>query len=253
MAALYGVKPLGLRRISFASDGFCIIARLSTMSDRAVFFDPTHRRWWWVKRVGTLLGLFVVVTISAWLVSLFTAPLLPGVRGITIPIIRSLRHSVHFPRHQTRAQQFLLKRDRDRLLAAIAKDKRTRMALQARRPISPAETGNGIVAAFYAPWQETGLMSLRENAGQMTHLLPVWVHLQADANGLDFHDWDPLLTPHNVEVVAVAREKNLNIVPVFSNAQLSSSGSGEFDPKRVHIFLTNVALQQKMIMSLRQW
>src|SRR3954463_16275964 len=123
MAALYGIKPLGLRRISFASDGFCIIARLATMSDRAVFFDPTHRRWWWVKRLGTLLGLFAVVTISAWLVSLFTAPLLPGMRGITIPIIRSIRRSTHFPRPQSRAQQFLLKRDRGKLLAAITQDK----------------------------------------------------------------------------------------------------------------------------------
>ena len=50
-----------------------------------------------------------------------------------------------------------------------------------------------------------------------------------------------------------AREKNLNIVPVFSNAQISSNGNGAFDPKRVHIFLTNPALQTKMIMTLRQW
>lgn len=223
------------------------------MSDRAVFFDPTHRRWWWVKRVGTLLGLVSVLIVSAWLVSLFTVPLLPGIEGITKPIVRQLRRSLHFPRHQTRARQFLLKRDRDRLLAAIANDKRASLARQAKGPISTAETGNGIVAAFYAPWQETGLMSLKQNASQMTHLLPVWVHLQQDANGLDFHDWDPLLTPHNVEVVTVAREKNLNIIPVFSNAQISSTGSGEFDPKRVHLFLTNPALQQKMIMSLRQW
>src|SRR5436305_1464044 len=108
------------------------------MSDRAVFFDPTHRRWWWVKRLGTLLGLFAVVTISAWLVSLFTAPLLPGMRGITIPIIRSLRRSANFPRHQTRARQFLLKRDRGKLLAAIANDKRRALAQQAKGPISPA-------------------------------------------------------------------------------------------------------------------
>jgi hypothetical protein len=252
MAALYGVKPFGLRRMPPEIVGFYMIARPSTMPDRAVFFDPTHRRWWWVKRLGTLLGLVAVVTISAWLVSLFTAPLLPGVPRITIPIIRSLRRSAHFPRHQTRARQFLAKKERDRLLAAIANDKRRRFAQQAKGPISPQET-SGIVAAFYAPWQETGLMSLKKNAPQMTHLLPVWVHLQQDANGLDFHDWDPLLTPHNVEVVQVARENNLNIVPVFSNAQISATGSGEFDPKRVHIFLTNPALQTKMIMALRQW
>src|SRR3954451_19327386 len=116
MAALYGVKPRGLRRISFASDGFCIIARLATMSDRAVFFDPTHRRWWWVKRLGTLLGLFFVVTISAWLVSLFTVPLLPGVPGITTMIDRALR----LPRHQVRKAQFLQARATKRLLNGIA-------------------------------------------------------------------------------------------------------------------------------------
>src|SRR5258708_345599 len=104
MAGLYGGNRPGFRRKPFPNAGFWIIARLATVSGRAVFFDPTHRRWWWVKRLGTLLGLFAVVTISAWLVSLFTAPLLPGVRGITIPIIRSLRHSVNFPRHQSRAQ-----------------------------------------------------------------------------------------------------------------------------------------------------
>jgi cellulose synthase/poly-beta-1,6-N-acetylglucosamine synthase-like glycosyltransferase/spore germination protein YaaH/peptidoglycan/xylan/chitin deacetylase (PgdA/CDA1 family) len=222
------------------------------MSDHAVFFDPTRRRWWWVKRVATLLGLFVVVTISAWLVSLFTAPLLPGVPGITTAIVRTLKRSIHFPRHQTRAQQFLAKKDRNRLLAGIAKDRKRSIELQARAPISPASV-SGIVAAFYAPWQETGLLSLKSNADQMTHLLPVWVHLQQGANGLDFHDWDPLLTPHNLDVLQIAREKNLNIVPVFSNAQIASTGSGEFDPKRVHIFLTNVPLQLKMIMSLRQW
>src|SRR5207248_7794607 len=132
--------------------------------------DPTHRRWWWVKRVVTLLGLCVVAAISAWLISLFTVPLLPGFQGITIPIERSIRRSLHFPRHQTRQQQFLLKKDRDRLLAAIAKDKKRHRELQGKAPISPAAV-SGIVAAFYAPWQETGLLSLKSNASQMTHLL----------------------------------------------------------------------------------
>ena len=223
------------------------------MSDHAVFFDPSRRRWWWVKRLGTLLGLVVVVTISAWLLSLFTAPLLPGMPGITTAIVRSLKRSVHFPRHQTRAQQFLAKGERNRLLTAIANDKRRRLEWLAKNPVSKTEAGNGIVAAFYAPWQETGLHSLRDSASQMTHLLPVWVHLQADANGLDFHDWDPVLTPHNLEVLAEARKNNLNVLPVFSNAQISTTGSGEFDAKRVHIFLNSPPLQLRTIMILRQW
>src|SRR3954467_5062455 len=115
MAALYGVKPRGLRRMRFTRDGFCIIARISTMSDRAVFFDPSHRRWWWVKRIGTLLGLLSVLTVSFWLVSLFTVPLLPGFRGITEAIKRGTR----LPVHRQARQQFLQKKDRERLLSAL--------------------------------------------------------------------------------------------------------------------------------------
>jgi len=219
------------------------------MSDRAVFFDPTHRRWWWVKRLGTLLGLAAVVTVSVWLVSLFTAPLLKPFPGITEAIKRGLR----IPQHRAARVQFLQKKDRERLLASIRSDHRKQLAREAKGPVRPIETGHSIVAAFYAPWQETGLHSLDANASRMTHLLPVWVHLRSDANGLDFHDWDPALTPHNLEALKLARANNLNVVPVFSNAQISSNGSGEFDAKRVHIFLNDPALQQRVIGELLRW
>lgn len=214
------------------------------MSDSAVFFDPTHRRWWWVKRIGTLLGLFCVVAISVWLVSLFTVPLLPGVEGITAPIRRSLKRSMHIQQHQTALHQYLQKRARERLLREIAKQQAAKRARAAQPPVMAP----GIVAAFYAPWQETGLHSLRANASRMTHLLPAWVHLNATGNGLDFHDWDPLTVPHNNDVIDIARSNNLNIIPVFSNAQMSA-----FDAARVHAFLANVAAQNGVIIQLRRW
>ena len=98
------------------------------MSDRAVFFDPTHRRWWWVKRLGTLLGLAVVVTVSVWLVSLFTSPLLNPFPGITEAIKRGLR----VPQHRAARTQFLLKHDRERLLVTGLRIERDRAAV--RRP-----------------------------------------------------------------------------------------------------------------------
>jgi cellulose synthase/poly-beta-1,6-N-acetylglucosamine synthase-like glycosyltransferase/spore germination protein YaaH/peptidoglycan/xylan/chitin deacetylase (PgdA/CDA1 family) len=219
------------------------------MHDHAVFFDPSHRRWWWVKRIGTLLGLLSVVIVSLWLVSLFTVPLLPGFHGITEAIKRNLR----VPPHKQARKEFLLKRDRERLLASINNDNKARRAREAKGPIRTIGTDKSIVAAFYAPWQETGLHSLEANANQMTHLLPVWVHLTPDAKGLDFHDWEPTLTPHNLDVIRYARAANLNIVPVFSNAQLSATGSGEFDKNRVHIFLNNPAIQQNTIIRLKNW
>src|SRR5437762_2636431 len=112
----------------------------------------------------------------------------------------------------------------------------------------PPIHGDAIVAAFYAPWQETGLNSLHEYANHMTHLLPSWVHLLPNGKSLDFHDWDPAMVPHNNEVMQIARANNLNIVPVFSNAELS-----DFDPDRAHELLIDPVKQSAVIFQLRQW
>src|SRR6185369_15358943 len=115
------------------------------MSEYAVFFDPSRKRWWWIKRIGTVFSLFAVVIVSVFLISLATAPLLPGMLGITIPIKRAMRAAVGLPHHGTRVGQFLLKKERDRLLKSYAKERRIQSAKAALPPV----TGPGIVAAFY--------------------------------------------------------------------------------------------------------
>ena len=214
------------------------------MSDHAVFFDPSRRRWWWIKRISTILGLLSVVVFSLFLLSVLTTPFLPDMPGLTSEIKRTLRHAVRLPRHQSRLQQYIAVRARNKLLAQIAAEQ----AVRRKKTALPPVKGGSIVAAFYAPWQETGLHSLHANASHMTHLLPAWVHLKKDGSGLDFRDWDPETVPHNLEVLKVAHENNLNIVPVFSNAQQS-----DFDQQRVHIFLTNPQLQQRVILQLENW
>src|SRR4029079_4765321 len=143
------------------------------MSEYAVFFDPSRKRWWWIKRIGTVFSLLAVVIVSVFLISLATSPLLPGMLGITIPIKRAVRNAVRLPHHEAGAQRFLWKRDRARLLKEVAREKR----VQTAKAALPLVNGPGIVAAFYAPWQETGLNSLNANASKMTHVLPAWVHI----------------------------------------------------------------------------
>ena len=162
------------------------------MSDHAVFFDPTRKRWWWIKRIGSVMGLMSVIVVSAWLVSLFTITLLPPIAGVSATVHRVLK-KVNFPRHQTLLFQTLAKKDRQKLLREVAKEHKVAAVHAALPPIKAPN----IVAAFYAPWQETGLHSLRANAEHMTHIMPAWVHLSADAQSLDFRDWDLTTTPHN--------------------------------------------------------
>src|ERR1043166_4070090 len=216
------------------------------MSDSAVFFDPTRRRWWWIKRIGTIAGLAVVVAASLTLVSLEGQILLPGIEGITAPLKRQIRRTIRLPRHQSAKLQYLAKKDRGKLLDSIARDN------QRKRPAPPPKT-SGIVAAFYAPWQETGLNSLEANADRMTHVLPSWVHLTGDGSGLDFRDWYPDSVPHNNDVLKIARDANLKIMPVLQNAQIGVSGSGEFDRTRVHLLLTDTKRQDAIISGLRSW
>ncbi|HEX7419766.1 MAG TPA: hypothetical protein VF505_07755, partial [Thermoanaerobaculia bacterium] len=200
------------------------------MSEYAVFFDPSRKRWWWIKRISTVLGLLSVIIVSVFLLSIFTAPFLPDMPGITSALKRRLRTSVHLPRRQTTLTQYLAKKSRAKLFAEINRDNKLLTIQKARTAVK----GPNIVAAFYAPWQETGLHSLRANAAKMTHLLPAWVHLNSNGDGLDLHDWDPALTPHNNDVLLIAHTNNLSIVPVFSNAQLS-----DFDRQRAHMMLTH--------------
>jgi len=214
------------------------------VSDTAVFFDPSRKRWWWIKRISTILGLLSVVVVSLFLISLSSTPFLPDMPGITSELKRTLRRAVRLPRHQSRLQQYIALRAREKLLNQVAKEQ---LAISKKAALPPV-SGGSIVAAFYAPWQETGLHSLHANARNMTHLLPAWVHLKKDGSGLDFRDWDPETVPHNLEVLSIAHENNLNVVPIFSNAQQS-----DFDPQRVHIFLSNPLLQRRVILQLENW
>ena len=213
------------------------------MSDKAVFFDPTTKRWRWIKRISAVLGVLSVAVVGVFLASLISTPLLPGMPGIT-SALRHIRRAAHVPARQVRLQQFIAKRTRARLLDSIAREQQRKQLRAAQPPIQ----GGTIVAAFYAPWQETGVHALSANASKMTHLLPAWVHLTADARGLDFRDWDFELNTQNPKVLELARTNNLNIVPVFSNAQQS-----QFDPERVHVFLNHPELQTKVILELRRW
>jgi len=87
---------------------------------------------------------------------------------ISAPFRRAVKRSFHLPPHQTRMQIFAAKQWRKKLIDQIQHDNQVYLAKAARPPIK----GNNIVAAFYAPWLETGLHSLKANASQMTHLMP---------------------------------------------------------------------------------
>jgi poly-beta-1,6 N-acetyl-D-glucosamine synthase len=213
------------------------------METHPVFYDPTGQRRRLVGRLAVVLGLFCALATTFFVLSLLIIPFLPGLPSIG-------REDQHFIRsgltlvlqRNLHLKRFLLHRSRVALWREIAVE-RARSS-----QIRPPARGSDIVAAFYAPWQETGINSLRANAGRLTHVMPEWLHLNRQGNGLNLSDWDPKVTPRNLEVVKIARQHHLKICPILNNAE-----GARFDPIRVHKLLASPKNQMLVAEGICHW
>lgn len=116
-------------------------------------------------------------------------------------------------------------------------------------PATPAPETPKVVAAFFAPWQRTGLHSLRSNADKLTHVMPEWLHVSADGSDLNLADWQVPETSRSREIKDIAQKSGLQIWPILNNYDETLG----FDPKRVHALLQTPALQQKLAITIRDW
>ncbi len=218
---------------------------MRTSPSRPVFRDPSGRRQRWTLRVAVALGAAFLALAAVFLVSLVAVPVLPRTAGLSEPMRRALRpHLPVPPARDTKLGRWLLGRERRRLLASIALEDRAR----ARASAAMRDTSTAVVAAFYATWQETGLHSLRANAGRLTHLMPLWLRVGADAASLDTRDWNPEWTPHNRDVLRIANAHHVRVMPVLSNAH-----EGRFDPGLAHRMLSDPGRQDALLRALRDW
>ncbi len=211
------------------------------MDQKHVFYDPEGKRHRKVSFVLRALGVLAAIVTTLFGLSLFVAPFLPPVKGLTLishPFAKMAQ--IAFPNAKHRQSEFLLSKARKALLEEIAGTKKL---------VAPLPKSAGpIVAAYYAPWQETGLHSLRSNASKLTDLMPEWLHLGSDGRSIDIRDWDPNVTPHNLDVVAIARQNQVRILPLLNN-----SVDGVFDPRRAHALLGSQANQQSVATALKSW
>lgn len=210
--------------------------------DKMIFYDPSHRRRRWLIRLGGLLTFTLVVLTTVFVLSLLFVPILPRLGAF------HARHAtrvlaVRLPGRQSRLRRHMFLRTREELFRQIVQDERH---LRTLRPVTSHVPR--IVAAFYTTWQETGLHSLRANADKITHLLPEWLHLARDGSGLDLYDWDPAIVPHNRDVLQIARQHGMKVMPVLNNAE-----AGRFDPRRVHRLLASPSAQQVLALQIRDW
>lgn len=215
------------------------------MATPHVFSDPSGRRWRYVRRAGAVAGLAAGAATTVFVISLLAVPLLPQLPGLSGPVEHPPKHILPVPpSKESRLSRFLLKESRLALWREVEAARR-----KPPKPVpKPLPSTEPVVAAFYAPWEETGLHSLRAHAPYLTHLMPEWLHITPSGSGLDTTDWDPDLTPHNLDVVQIARDNGVRIQPILNNAQ-----EGVFDPLRAHRLLRSPAAQRALAAQVRDF
>ena len=118
-------------------------------------------------------------------------------------------------------------------------------------PAVPAtrEGTMSIVAAFYAPWQESGLTIFRAHAQKLTHVMPEWIHLGADGATLEFESADdPRTLSRDLDLQRAAQQNGVAVHAVINN--VTENG---FDPERLHALLTSREKQVRVSEALRDW
>jgi poly-beta-1,6 N-acetyl-D-glucosamine synthase len=205
------------------------------MDSKPVFYDPRGRRGTFVTRFGAVIAAIVaVLTTLLLIVAAFTIPYLPQVQSKT-----KATSLPGMPSKDLKRVNFLSGQARRQLAIEIART--------ARRPRNePPLKGPNVVAGFYAPWEASGLASFRKHAAAMTHVMPQWIHLTADGTDLDFgRDFDPVVNPGNRDVIQIARQNRLSILPILDNQE-----SGNFDPKRMSKLLADETAQRRVALTL---
>ncbi len=202
------------------------------MAESPIFLDPSGRR----RRVAA------AVTGALFVVALAVAAMLVVVTFLFGPQLPKLRVT-----HRSTTYQDPLTIDRKgttvlapRLRRLLAADIRKAAVAGVKKP------QDRIVLGYYAPYESSGVDSLREHANALTHVAPEWLHLSADGKSIDYRrDYDPKLNPRTATVETLARRAGLRILPILDNY-----GKDRFDPALSKPLLRDPALQAKLAQEL---
>ena len=182
------------------------------MSSQPVFFDESGARRVWVKRLGFLAATALTVAMTLFVLSLLAIPFIGASKeGIAKRVAKLLPE---LPSRNDARQRVTFERGHDDLLREVSREKSAASAIAPTQSIVQSGSNAPIVAAFYAPWQSTGLASFRGQAAHLTHVIPTWLSLNATNDGLDLTDFNFVQNPGNAKIIQSA-ERSPRFVRCF--------------------------------------
>ena len=219
----------------------------SASHKKPIFFDPTRRRAAHVARVVTALGLFAGAVAAVFWASVLAVPVARHDRMRPSRFLpdNALRTTAAINAHPGKSRTGGAGR------ATPGNNRPPRPPRYAATTASPTAgvvpgRAAGVVGGFYVSWDATSLASLKQHAGEMTHLFPGWLHLDETGGRLVAKDGDI----SDIEALQVARQNHLVIVPLFNNF---STGLNDFDEDRLHEMLTDPKKRAAVIAQIRSY
>jgi poly-beta-1,6 N-acetyl-D-glucosamine synthase len=217
------------------------------LTEKPVFYDAKGQRRRRTTTLSATIGITIMVLVTVAILSLVLLPFIPGLPGNTAVAFRSTHPPLIGPRgDEVRQTGFLLAKAHKVAKALQLKDQ-IRDAKAKHQPL-PKIGGGAIVAAFIMPEDPTGTNSLRQNAKKLTHVMPDWLHLTPDGQGLDLRDFDPDINPENTEIINTAEQEGILEYPILNNF-----GETDFDKRRVELLLASPTAQENLTNKLVQW
>ncbi len=214
------------------------------MSSGHVFFDPTGKRKKLLSWGAAIIAITLSLATILFALTLVVSPFIPSTGSEPFSISSPSLDKVKPPGHQKQLSTFLLRKAKRDLDREIDETK----ALAKYSLASKRAPESRVIAGFYSPWQETGVQALRANASKLTHLIPEWLHIGATGDSLEFQDFNFATSPENQEVIAIAREHKLKIIPRLNNASDS-----DFDSVRLHELLSSPIKSRRVARALKSW
>jgi peptidoglycan-N-acetylglucosamine deacetylase len=130
------------------------------MPDKQIFFDPQRKRWKRLRRILDITAVAFTLVLAAFMFNVLRTQHLPE---LLLPT----------PRHNFKALP-----DRTVLLRG-AKARPARRKTTLKPSEIPLNSGEGLRAAYYVPYDEASYSSFKQHVHQIDMLFPEWLHVDA--------------------------------------------------------------------------
>jgi peptidoglycan-N-acetylglucosamine deacetylase len=184
-----------------------------SMPDKQIFFDPQRKRWKRLRRIFDIAAVLSTLVLAGFIFNVMLVQHLPE---LLLPT----------PKHNYKALN-----DHPPLVKG-AKPARPARRKTGRKPSEiPFNTGEGLRAAYYVPYDEASYSSFKEHVHQIDLLFPEWLHVDASQatvlaiqndshreypviDGATVHDPDDL---NRIKGVIQAAKEDTEIFPHLNN------------------------------------